>query len=96
MSWCTSCKDGITITLKVTPRASVTRCLGEESEWLRLALQAPPVDGKANAAAAQWLAQVTGLPKRSVILQCGDTARLKRFHLIGITEPELRAKLALN
>ncbi len=85
MAWLQPYKDGVAVIVKVTPRACKTRCLGAESEWLRLALQAPPVDGKANSSTIDWLAQQTGIPQRSIVHLSGQTSRLKRFYLPGIT-----------
>lgn len=81
------------ITVRVTPRASRSGVLGEEAEWLRIRLQAPPVDGKANAALIEWLADTIKRPKRTIALISGDTNRLKRLRITDITPEELIAKL---
>ncbi len=80
--------------MKLTPRASKNAILGEEAQWLRVALCAPPVDGKANEAARVFLAEALGIPKSHVALLSGQTSRLKRFALSGITPEEVRARLA--
>ncbi len=79
--WCEPWKEGCALTLKVTPRASRDAVLGAEEGWLRLALTAPPVDGKANEAARRFLAEALALPKGAIRLLSGQTARLKRFHI---------------
>lgn len=91
--WCNPWKDGCAITVKVTPKASRNTVLGAEATWLRVALTAPPVDGKANEAARCFLAEALGVSKSSVALLSGQTARLKRFAVAGIS-PE-RAKSVL-
>lgn len=93
--WCEPWKNGCAVTVKVTPRASKNAILGAEADWLRVALTAPPVDGKANEAARRFLAETLGLPRTAVTLLSGQTARLKRFALAGITAEALRSKLAL-
>ncbi len=91
--WCDVWKSGCVITLKATPRASRNAILGAEAEWLRVALTAPPVDGKANDAMRRFLAEVLEVPRSSVNLLSGQTARLKRFSVDGLSPQEAMAKL---
>jgi uncharacterized protein len=69
--------DGCVLRVVVTPNAPRTAADGLHDGQLRVRLQAPPVDGKANAALRDWLAQELGLARRSVALLRGDTARRK-------------------
>ncbi len=91
--WCKAYKSGCAITVKVTPKASRNSVLGAEAEWLRIALTAPPVDGKANEAAQRFLAEALDLPKRSVQLISGQTARLKIFAIETLAPEAAMAKL---
>ena len=59
--WCEAYKTGCALTVKVTPRSSRDAVLGAEEGWLRVALTAPPVDGKANEAARRFLAEAEAL-----------------------------------
>ena len=93
--WCEPWKTGCAVTVKVTPRASKNAVLGAAVDWLRVALTAPPVDGKANEAARRFLAEALGLPRTAVTLLSGQTARLKRFAVAGLTPETLRSKLGL-
>lgn len=93
--WCEPWKTGCAVTVKVTPRASKNAVLGAEADWLRVALTAPPVDGKANEAARRFLAEALDLPRTAVTLLSGQTARLKRFAVAGLTPETLRSKLGL-
>ena len=93
--WCEPWKTGCAVTVKVTPRAAKNAILGAEADWLRVALTAPPVDGKANEAARRFLAEALDLPRTSVTLLSGQTARLKRFAIAGLTPEALRSKLGL-
>ncbi len=95
MNWLLSTKDGCILTVKVTPRASKSEIAGADPEWLRMRLQAPPVDGKANTELTALLAKTFGLPKRSVELLTGDTSRLKRIKLHGLTAEAVMAHLSL-
>jgi uncharacterized protein (TIGR00251 family) len=96
MGWMTVTKEGVVLTLKATPRASKTEFAGADADWLRVRLQAPPVDGKANAALAEFLAESLGLPKRSVRVVAGETARVKRVLLEGTTPSAILGKLGIK
>ena len=96
MSWLLSTKDGCVVVVKATPRASKSEIAGAEPEWLRVRLQAPPVDGKANAALVALFAKAFGLPKRSVEILTGETSRLKRIKLHGVSAATVTAHLSLE
>ncbi len=93
MSWHQPWKEGVAIIIKATPRASRTACLGEEAGWLRVAVKAPPVDGKANDAIRLWLSETFNLPRTAPTLISGQTGRLKRWYLPGIDEATVRKSL---
>ena len=94
MSWLTPTSDGCTVTVKATPRANRSEITGADPDWLRVRLQAPPVDGKANAALAALFASIFSIPKRAVELLSGDTARLKRIKLHGVPAETAAAVVA--
>ena len=52
---------------------------------LKIAVQAPPVEGRANEALVAFLANVCGIPKRSVELVSGELSRSKVFLLRGLS-----------
>ena len=60
---------------------------------LRLRVKAVPDKGKANAAVIALLAKALGVPKSSVTLIAGDTARLKTVAVEGESE-DLARRLA--
>lgn len=76
------------LTLRVTPNAGRDRIEGVElradgSAVLRVRVQAVPDKGKANAAVIALLGKALGVPKRSVSLVSGETARLKVVAVAG-------------
>ncbi len=83
--WCEPYKTGSLLTVKLTPRASQNAILGVEEEWLRVALTAPPVDGKANEAARRFLADRLDVSRVAVTLVSGQTNRLKRFAIADLS-----------
>jgi uncharacterized protein (TIGR00251 family) len=94
-AWIVATRDGCQLTVKATPRASRTEVAGVEEGWLRLRLQAPPVDGRANAALTEFLAKQLGLPRRAVTVVSGETGRLKRLQITGLGVDATRAKLGV-
>ena len=83
--------EGIEIAVRVTPRSSrIELSPGPGHAVARL--NAPPVDGAANAALIDLAAAHFGVAKRDVRLIAGDRARLKRLAIAG--EPEALAKIA--
>jgi hypothetical protein len=91
MSWLVTTADGVILTLKVTPRAKRTEVSGLDPDWMRLRIQAPPVDGKANEAIIAFFADEFHIHRRAVEICTGDTSRLKRIKLHGVTETAVRA-----
>ncbi len=79
-------KDGILIRVHVAPRASKTEVAGLQGDSLKIRLQAPPVDGKANAALCGFIADALGVPKRSVSVVSGATSREKTVLVSGFTD----------
>lgn len=85
MSWITPSKDGVVIQIHATPRASRSQVQGLHGDALKVRLQAPPVDGKANEALIDFIAGKFGIPSRRVVLVSGQTGRQKRIAVQGMT-----------
>lgn len=79
---------GVKLNIHLQPGAKRTAFAGLYGERLKVAVQAPPVDGKANAALAGFIAEMLDLPVRDVILSAGTTSRDKTF-LVKTQNPEL-------
>lgn len=79
---------GVTLAVRAQPGAKKTAIAGVYGEGyaaqLKIAVQAPPVEGRANEALIAFLAETFGIPKRSVELVSGELARSKVFLLRGI------------
>ncbi|MGE5712726.1 MAG: DUF167 domain-containing protein [Betaproteobacteria bacterium] len=61
------------------PGARRTAIVGEHGGRLKIAIKAPPLDGRANLALIELLSEKLGLPQRAVTLEAGDISRDKRF-----------------
>jgi len=86
-------KEGVRLNCWIQPRASRTSIEGLHGQALKIALAAPPVDGKANAALRDFLAEKLDLPKSAVEIVSGLTGRKKCVALGGLTVMELAKRL---
>ena len=80
--------DGLRLAIRLTPRARAERIIGLAAEpdgktALKIAVTAPPVDGKANEALLRLLAQSLGVPRRDITLVQGAADRRKLVHVAG-------------
>ena len=75
--------DGLAIAVRVTPRGGRDALAAGTSEHFAARLAAAPVDGAANAGLVALVAKTFGVPKRAVTITSGETARLKRLHIVG-------------
>ena len=88
---------GVTLAVRAQPGAKKTAIAGVYGEGpaaqLKIAVQAPPLEGRANTALAAFLAESFGLAKNAVELIAGESSRSKVFLLRGIGRQEAEAKL---
>lgn len=87
---------GCRISLRVQPGASRNAVSGSYGDSVKIALQAPPVDGRANQALCRLFADWCGIPKSSVELKAGHSSRSKVLELAGVTPEELKKILTLH
>ena len=85
--------SGATFAVKVHPRAKKNAITGEVGDALKLALTAPPVDGKANEACIEFFAKLLNLPRSSVTIASGQTSRNKVIRVAGLTAQQVRGRL---
>lgn len=86
--------SGATFAVKVHPRAKKNAITGEVGDALKLALTAPPVDGKANEACIEFFAKLLKVPRSSVTIASGQTSRNKVVRVAGLTAEETRRRLS--
>ena len=72
--------------IHVQPGAKRTEFAGRHGERIKLRLAAPPVEGKANAALIEFLAEYFGVPRRNVTIVSGVRSRAKRVAVEGAPE----------
>jgi len=79
-------KDGgVTIKVRVQPRASRTEIIGEHAGAIKMRLAAPPVDGKANEECRRYLAKLLKVGATSVEIISGDSSRDKVIRVSNIS-----------
>ncbi len=84
---------GATFAVRVHPRAKKNAITGEVGEALKVALTAPPVDGKANEACVEFFAKFLKVPRSSVTIAAGQTSRNKVIRVAGVTAQQIRDQL---
>jgi uncharacterized protein (TIGR00251 family) len=73
--------DDLVIELRIQPRAQCSEFAGLHGERVRVRLQAPPVDGRANAALVAFLAEAFAVPRSRVVIEQGLASRDKRVRI---------------
>ena len=91
--WLIPSKDGIDLLLHCQPGAKVSRVVGEHGGRLKVALNAPAVENRANEVLIAWFAEQLSIPRRQVELVSGQTGRKKRVRLAGVTAQAVVAVL---
>ena len=80
--------------VRVIPNARKTEFAGvRDGEWI-LRLNAPPVDGKGNKAAVEFISQCLGVPRSRVSLVSGEKGRHKIFEIVGLENRDVDGRLA--
>jgi len=81
--------------VRVKPRSASTRIMGWTTDgFLEVQLQAIPDRGEANRACRKEIARALGVARDRVVLETGQTSRRKRFSIRGMTEAEVRERIA--
>jgi hypothetical protein len=80
----------------VQPRASRSEIAGLHGAALRIRLTAPPVDGAANDALIQFLADELGVARSELTLVSGGSSRSKVVLARGITPAEAATRLRVG
>ena len=83
---------GTRLTVRVTPWARETAISEITPEAVRIRIQSPPVDGKANKVLLKSLAKWLAVPASHLSLLSGEKSRTKRIH-IPLPPETVRARL---
>jgi len=86
--------DGVTLSVKLQPRASANEIGEPMGNELRIKVTAPPVDSAANEALIRLLAETLNCPRNRIELVRGNTSRHKVLKLHGVSLEIALAKLS--
>jgi len=85
----------VSFAVKVHPSAKKNAITGHVGDALKIALTAPPVDGKANTACIEFFAKLLNVPRSSVTIAAGQTSRNKVIRVAGLTAEEIKKRLEI-
>ena len=85
--------EGCVLPVRAQPGARKTGVVGEQAGALKVAVTAPPEDGRANKALVEVLRDALGLKRSQVELLSGETSRDKKFLIRGLTTAQLQQRL---
>jgi len=80
--------------VRVQPRASKDEIAGEIAGAIKIRLQAPALEGRANEALIEFLAHLLKTPKGAVRILSGERSRVKRLEIRGVTKQQIERLLA--
>lgn len=92
-SWLSERADGCVLSIHVQPGARGAGVVGEHGDALKIRIDSPPIEGRANQALIAFLASRLGLGKCAVSLLTGESSRRKRVLVSGLPLAELLQRL---
>lgn len=70
--------NALTLHIHIQPNASKNAFAGLHDGHLKISVQAPPIEGKANSQLILFLSKLFSVPKSAVRLQQGSRSRYKK------------------
>lgn len=94
-TWISKTKEHCRVAVQVSPNAKKSEITSSDGDALRIRLQAPPVEGKANEALIQFIAKKLGVPRKHVTITHGLTNKRKLLEISapGLTLEEIEKQL---
>lgn len=93
MEWIRETAKGVLLPVRAVPRASKNEIQGIHGDALKIRLQAPPVEGKANQALIRFLSEMLEIPRSQMSVASGETGRNKSVLITGVIKEELVRRL---
>ena len=81
--------DATTFDVKVVPRANKNQIVGREGGIIKIRLNAPPVEGKANEALVRFLAEALGVHRAQIEIVTGQASRRKIVRVRGVMAEQI-------
>ena len=87
--------DGVSFAVRVHPRAKKNAITGELGDALKVSLTTPPVEGRANEACIEFLANLLKVPRSSVTIASGQNSPRKVIRVRGVSADEVQKRLGI-
>lgn len=84
---------GATFAVRVHPHAAQTAITGTMGDALKLSLSAPPLEGRANVALAEFFSEIFSVPRGAVQVVAGIRSRNKVIRIAGRSAAEVEQML---
>jgi uncharacterized protein (TIGR00251 family) len=82
-----------TIQVHIIPNAKIDTVVGDYGDAIKIKLQAPAIEGKANTALRRFLAEKLSIPQRAIVLERGERLRHKVIRVDDLSEQDIRRGL---
>ncbi len=86
MDWINETAKGVLLPVRAVPRASKNEIQGVYGDALKVRLQAPPVEGKANAALIRFLSETLDISRSQLSIASGEAGRNKAVLITGLSK----------
>lgn len=84
---------GVVLSVRVIPRAGRSGLAGTRDNALLVRLNAPPVEGAANAELIGLLSDILDIPRRALTIVSGERSRSKRVLVAGVSTAVVEARI---
>jgi uncharacterized protein (TIGR00251 family) len=85
--------EGVVLPVRAQPGARKNGVQGEQAGSLKVAVTAPPEDGRANKALIEVLREALKVKRSQIALLSGEASREKRFLVRGVSKAELAERV---
>ena len=86
---------GVILKLKLEPKRRRNGIVGQIDGALKIAVTAPPIEGRANIACVELLAELLRLPRSSITIVSGHKSRNKAVRITGMSAHDIRLRLGI-
>ena len=83
--------EGVVLSVRVSPRASRSKCIGLVGDELKVLLNAPPVDGQSNQELVKIISKMCGIAKSQAAIISGQRSRSKKLLITGLSVDQAEA-----
>ena len=91
--WLKQTPTGIVLNIHCQPGAKVSKVVGLHDGYLKISLQAPALENKANEMLIVWLSKQLRIPQKQIRFLSGQNSRQKRLEIWGSITPEQIAQI---